>query len=150
MRGWRWRRSLPAAAAVAAAEAGRGGAERGKKSCHDRSRDRGFLPCQGKTLPRCPPAGAGAPVPGKWQVPGRTAVPAVPPGILPGAGAMGIQCTGPCILAVGSYQGTGTGWDTRRDRRDACSPPSCRRTRVNPRVSSFAPRGSLVTFPRSG
>jgi hypothetical protein len=27
-----------------------------------------------------------------------------------------------CILEIGSCQGTGTGWDTRRDRRDACSP----------------------------
>ncbi len=26
------------------------------------------------------------------------------------------------ILAVGFCHGTGTGWDTRRDRRDACSP----------------------------
>jgi hypothetical protein len=55
-------------------------------------------------------------------VPGRTAVPAVLPGILPGAGALETQSTGPFILAVGSCHGTGTGWDTRRDRRDACSP----------------------------
>ena len=56
------------------------------------------------------------------HVPGRTAVPAVPPGILPGAGALEIHCIGPNIFARVSCQGTGTGWDTRRDRRDACSP----------------------------
>ena len=120
MRGWRWRSSLPAA--VAAAGAGRGGAGRGKRSWGDRSRDRGFLPCLGKTAPSRPPAGADSPGTGWLQVPGRTAVPAVPPGILPGAGALETQCTGPCILAVDSYHSTGTGWDTRRDRRDACSP----------------------------